>query len=618
MSLKDTASISGAAGIRQGRTGKSARRTERAVPYSAFASAQAENAGIDDYRLLRPGPERVPDLPERRSRRVREHRVRRFMVNWALVCTIVLGLVLLGAAGGFLYLKTSDAGQLILARMGYDANAEALWALGSEYLDQGYIERAIVSFESAYALEPERPDIYSKLLMLGEAYMAGSYLNKAEELYTTMYTDIDPKTVTAYRLKASILTSQGRTMELAAFLKEAYTATGDASFSRQREELVPAAPTAALAAGKYTLDLSTNEQFKSVELLSSEDYDIYFIHFKAKREYIEESELEELNALALPDDGTLYTEPIRLEPGYHVIRTVAISSELVSDEMVTNYTVSAPSPSSPKLSLAPGTYQTRQRVWLRYTGKDTDTVAIYYTIDGQSPRTPNPGDSSSQPPYISPMYTGEPILLPGGRIHVKAVAVNSYDIKSNEMDVELKIEVKFEHFFNAADTYGNVTILTTTRDQFVRKYGQPTAEYEIHDTIALRCLQLDYDWGYARFMSTSVGYVVYDVQSDSASFTGPRTTRCGMNASAVCEKFRDMGQVNNSDGSRSIYWDQSSGFAFSYRMEAPNTGRICYVYYTEDGGSMILSYYTTDSIVTKIGIRYTNLTVSETDLRKEK
>ncbi|MBR6707349.1 MAG: chitobiase/beta-hexosaminidase C-terminal domain-containing protein [Clostridia bacterium] len=613
MSLKDTASISGAAGIRQGRTGKNARRTERAAPYSAFASAQTENAGIDDYRLLRPGPERVPDLPERRSRRTREHRVRKFMVNWALVWTVILFLVILGAAGGFLYLKTSDAGQLILARMGYDANAEALWALGSEYLDQGYIERAIISFESAHALEPDRPDIYSKLLLLGEAYMAGGYLSKAEALYTTMYTDIDPKTVTAYRLKASILTSQGRTMELAAFLKEAYTATGDASFSRQREELVPAAPTAALAAGKYTLDLTTSEQFKSVELLSAEDYDIYYIHFfKPNKEYIEEDELQKLNAQALPDDGTLYTGPIHLEPGYHVIRTVAISSELISDEMVTTYTVSAPSPSSPKLSLAPGTYQTRQRVWLRYTGKDP--VTIYYTIDGQTPVTPMTGDSRNQPAYTSPVYTGEPILLPGGRVHVKAIAVNSYNVRSNEMDVELKIDIKFEHFFNAADTYGNFTLLTTTRDQFVRKYGQPTAEQEYSDTIALRCLQLDYDWGYARFMSTSVGYVVYDVQSDSSSFAGPRSTRCGMNASAVCEKFRDMGQLNNSDGSRSIYWDQSSGYAMSYKDKTnPSLGQIDYVYYTEDGGSVMLTYYTANDIVTKIGVRYSNLRISPND-----
>ncbi len=578
MSLKDTASISGAAGIRQGRTGKNARRNERAASYSAYASAQQENSGVDDSRLLRPTAEHIPDPPERRARRVRGHRVRRFMVNWALVWAVILGLVIFGAAGGFLYLKTSDAGQLILARMGYDANAEALWALGTEYLDQGYIERAILSYESAYELEPERPDIYSKLLMLGEAYLAGGYLNKAEALYTTMYTDIDPDTVTAYRLKASILSSQGRNMELAAFLKEAYTATGDASFSRQREELVPSAPTAALAAGKYTLDLSTGELYKSVELISQEDYDIYYI-------------LDGDENTVLPDDGTLYTEPIRLGEGYHTIRTVAISSELVSDEMVTNYTISSPVPVSPKLSLAPGTYETRQRVWLRYTGKDP--VTIYYTIDGQSP-TPN-----------SPIYMGDPILLPGGRVHVKAVAVNSYGKVSNEMDVELKINIDFKRFFNAADTYGNFELLTTTRDQFVRKNGDPVSEREISDPVALRCIQLDYSWGYARFMSTSAGYVIYDMQTDSSSFSGPRSTRCGMAESQVTEKFRDMGQPNDQNGDRSIYWDQNEGFAKLYKLTG-STARMDYVYYTEDSGRVILSYYLTDGIVTKIGIRYTN------------
>ncbi len=577
MSLKDTVSITGAAGIRQGRTGRSARRSERAVSYSAYASAQQENAGIDDSHLIRPA-ENVLDTPPRASRRVKGHKVRRFMVNWALVWTVILVLVLLGAAGGFLYLKTSDAGQLILARMGYDANAEALWALGTEYLDQGYIERAILSYESAYEMDPDREDIYSKLLMLGEAYLAGGYLSKAEELYTLMYTEIDPATVTAYRLKASILSSQGRNMELAAFLKEAYTATGDAGFSRQREELVPSSPKAALAAGKYQLDQTTNEQFKKVVLVSDEDYDIFYI-------------LDGAENAVLPEDGTLYTGPIELGEGYHTIRAVAISSELVSDEMVTNYTVSAPIPASPRLSLAPGEYQTRQRVWLRYTG--TDEVTIYYTIDGQSP-TSN-----------SPIYTGDPILLPGGRVHVKAVAVNSYNKVSNEMDVLLKINIDFKRYFNASDTCGGFVMLSTTRDQFVRKYGEPAGESEISDPIALRCIQLDYSWGYARFMSSSAGYVIYDMKTDSSAFSGPRSTKCGMSAASVTEKFRDMGQANDQNGDRSIYWDEAEGYAKYYKL-TESTSRIDYVYYTEDGGSVILSYYLTGDTVGGIGIRYTN------------
>ena len=585
MSLKDKASISGAAGIRQGRTGKNARRNERAVSYSAYAAAQQEAPGLDEdaENARNRVPEPVSGKASRAAKRAGGRTARRFMVNWALVWTVLLVLVFLGAAGGFLYLKTSDAGQLILARLGYDANAEALWALGTEYLDQGYIERAILSYESAYELEPGREDIYSKLLLLGEAYLAGGYMSKAEDLYTKMYTEIDPDIVTAYRLKAGILSSQNRSLELASFLKEAYQATGDASFSRQREELVPSAPTASLAAGKYMLDQAVNEQHKLVELISDEDYDIYYLDLEKPDD-----------SKVLPDDGVKYTGPIELNANYHIIRAVAVSSELVSDEMVIVYTVTAPTPVAPKLSLAPGEYQTRQRVWLRYTGPDADTVTMYYTIDGQ-----NPDEKTA------PIYTGDPILLPGGRIHVKAIAVNSYGIRSNVMDVLLKINIDFKRYFNASDTFDSFVLLSTTRDQFVRKYGSPVSESEISDPIAMRCIRLDYSWGHACFMSSSAGYVIYDFETNSSSFSAPRSTKCGMNSAAVTEKFRDMGQPEYRNGDRSIYWDENQDFAKLYKLEnSEYSARIDYVYHTEDGGQVILSYYLTGDIVAKIGVRY--------------
>jgi hypothetical protein len=48
-----------------------------------------------------------------------------------------------------------------------------------------------------------------------------------------------------------------------------------------------------------------------------------------------------------------------------VIRAVAVSSDLVSDEMRIQYSISLPRPAAPYASLAPGVYERRQRIWLK-------------------------------------------------------------------------------------------------------------------------------------------------------------------------------------------------------------------------------------------------------------
>ena len=256
------------------------------------------------------------------------------------------------------------------------------------------------------------------------------------------------------------------------------------------------------------------------------------------------------------------------------------------------YTVNAPVPVSPRLSLAPDDYQTRQRVWIRYTGEDADSVVIYYTIDGQSP-TSN-----------SPIYTGEPFWLPGGRVHVKAVAVNVYGKVSNEMDVEVIIHIDFKRYFNKNDTFSDLVVLSTTRTQFEKKFGEPLREEAVESALAPSCVCLYYDWGYACFAATSSsGYVLYEFQSNQASFRGPRYSKVGMTESEITALFRDMGQADDQNGDRSIYWDQSEGYAKRYKLDASHS-RIDYVYYTNDDGSVILSYYLTNQVVTDIAFRY--------------
>ena len=55
------------------------------------------------------------------------------------------------------------------------------------------------------------------------------------------------------------------------------------------------------------------------------------------------------------------------------LRAVAVSGELVSDPLSASYKVFMPSPQIPGYSLAPGTYEKRQRIWLR-PGKENEKV----------------------------------------------------------------------------------------------------------------------------------------------------------------------------------------------------------------------------------------------------
>lgn len=523
----------------------------------------------------------MPDASVRRntSRRQEKKSTKPSAVNWTLIWLIVIVLCIFSVVGGLLYLRMTDPGQLILARMGKEVNANALWALGTEYLDQGYIEKSITAYETALEQEPKRDDLYDKLLLLAEAYEAGGYYGRAEDIYIRLYTEVDETNVTAYNMRIRILRDQQRYPELADFLKLAHQKTGYTDYFKQREELLPSAPTVDEPGNTYRLE---DGIYKEIHLRSKEDYDIYYIINGAETD-------------TLPENGTLYNEnePIRLYEGGHKLRAVAVSSELVSDEMTATYSVALKVPEAPKASLAPNTYKTRQRVYLRYPDEaEAENITIYYTIDGQSP-TSN-----------SPIYTGEPVPLPTGRVIIKAVAVNRYGKVSNEMSVEVKIDLPInQRFFNERDTFGGFTILSTTLEQFTKKYGEPLEEVEITDVMPGTCLKLSYDWGECRFYMTEKGYVLYMLETSASSMGGPRSTKVGSKLDQVVSQYRDMGQVHDQNGDRSIYWDKSEGYGKLYKL-ADDSSRIDYVYYTEDGGSMILSYSLHSNLVDKIGMRY--------------
>ncbi|MBE5803159.1 MAG: tetratricopeptide repeat protein [Clostridiales bacterium] len=489
----------------------------------------------------------------------KKHPLSKRMVNWTHVAIALVVLAVLMVIGVYLFLDQTDDGQKILARMGKDATAAAMWEVGQEVMDTGDIDRAITMFEAAREKDGEENINVGGLLTLGSAYEAAGRVDEAEALYREIYTDIVPSAPDAYRNVIRILLASERQAEAGELMQEAYKATGVNTFRQQRMELLPLAPTVNLTAGYYT-------EKKTITLASTQGYDVYYT-------FSDEA--------VLPDEGTLATEPIFLDEGIWNLRAVAVSGELVSDPLTASYKIFMPSPQTPGYSLAPGTYERRQRIWLR-PGKENekdDDITIYYTIDG------------SLPDADSPVWTGEPFYLPSGRVKLQAVAVNGYGKASNTLTVEYKFNFspKPKDSYRVEDTANGLKLYSTTREEFQQAHGQGNGMEDAWlQGINEVCQKYNYNWGHATMAKTKSGWVLAELYFTTTQFVGPRSTSIGDSEEAVVSKFRDMGQVASPSGNRGLY-DNDYGTGKVYQ-NADGTRLIRYVTYTADSHEWQLDY----------------------------
>ena len=503
----------------------------------------------------------------------------RKMVNWFKVGLAVFIGVLFFFAGGYFFLKRTETGQELMARLGQEASSTALWAVGEQLLDQGDIGRAILQFEKARIQDEENGTVdVDGLLLLGSAYEADGRVEDAASLYEEIYMET-PSRSEAYVNHIRILMGSdtpGDKARASELMKLVYEKTGDESFLTQRTDMVPAPPEVDLTAGYY-------DSKKYIAITSYQGFDVYYT-------FDENAEL--------PAGGTLYTERVFLDEGIHTLRAVAVSGELVSDELHGTYRIIMPSPQTPRASLAPATYKSRQRVRLRpgVDNENDDDIIIYYTVDGSSP------DADS------PIYDGEAIWLPGGWVTLKAVAVNKYRKVSNMLEVLYKIEIPepLRGYNSEQDASKSFTLYGTKMIEFQQAFGEGTLAGEVQvENLDTECRRYDYAWGYAIMSRTNSGWLLAEVYTtEKTPFAGPRGTGVGDSESFVVSKFRDMGQVESASGNRGLY-SSKDGTGKIWVQE--DGGKIIrYRTYTPDGSHWWQLEYRTNrnGIVTSMDYRY--------------
>ena len=485
---------------------------------------------------------------------------------------IVLLTLFVASAGGYMLFQTEN-GQRMMATWGWSvARTDAYVTLGRELYEQAYFTRALEKLKVAVEREPDNVDA---LVLMGQAYTELGFMEDAKAIYESLINKIAPAHPSAYRNLIKIYQQEGYNAEALALMKTAaQNANSTQEFEVMLREYTPKTPELSYTEGRYTEEIDV-----TIEI--PEGQTVYY----------------SIDGTDPSESGLIY-EPgfkIHIPEGKMTVKAIGFTENGTPSEQITaNYTVIIPTPSAPKANYASGVYKKAPKVSLRPGSEDkkenAQIVAIYYTLDGRQATTE------------STLYDPDhPIQLPIGDSRLRAISVHKNGKVSYEMNVTYKVEGNLKKMFNSDDTFKNMELYKTGYKTFTKNWGAPQS-YEVlpkeqwYDP-DMESYEAIYSWGVARFcIKTKDGSpVLYYLDTTNSKMTAPRTTKVGMKAEKVIEKYRDLGQAAlDADGNRLLYNYDSGNYQFgTYRKESSGNYAIHYYYPIGDKREIFveLSYY---------------------------
>ena len=490
-------------------------------------------------------------------------RLRGVLIGILLVTLFICG------GTGYLLLGTEN-GHLMMAQWGWDAaKTSAYVTLGRTYVEQAYFTRALETLNVVIGREPDNVDA---LILMAQAHTELGNIEEAKRIYMQLIKDA-PQHPSAYRNLIKIYQQEGYNAEALALMKQAQEATDANEFVVMLREYTPTTPTLSQNEGRYNNEID-------VTISIPEGQTVYYT----------------IDGTDPSESGLVYQKgtKIHVSEGKITIKAIGFTENGTPSEQVTaNYTVVIPTPAAPKANYASGPYKKSFKVTLRPGDDEEDSlntspiVAYYYTLDGRQATTE------------STLYT-EPIQIPIGDTTLRAICVAENGKVSYEMKVTYSVEGNLKKMFGSSDTFKNMELFKTGYKAFTKSWGAPDS-YELlpreewYDS-ELESYEAVYSWGTARFVTKANGSsVLYALDTSSEKMSAPRSTKVGMSAADVMEKFRDLGHPDlDEHGNRLLYNWNSAGEQFgAYRYQEDGSHAIHYYYPVGEKKEIYveLSYY---------------------------